>query len=278
MFLYWPLKQITLSGLGWLPTFTMPIAKPVEASTRYYRQSLDKLNNAIDIFNAENLDFVIELGDFKDQDTTPVKANTLKYLRETEAVFTRFNGARYHVLGNHDMDSLSKKEFLENIENNGISKNKSYYSFDQNNFHFIVLDGNYTSDGKDYNNGNFNWTDCNINPGQLLWLKKDLKQSGKPTIIFIHQRLDTTFTKDKNHCIRNSKEVRTIIENAGNVLAVFQGHDHKGGFSEINGIHYYTQISLVDGKYPENNSFSIVEIQNGTIKIDGYKNAKSHQF
>lgn len=62
------------------------------AGTRFYNQSLTKVQEAIDRMNQEKLDFVIELGDFKDQDEVPNEANTLKYLIEIEAVFQKFNG------------------------------------------------------------------------------------------------------------------------------------------------------------------------------------------
>ena len=37
------------------------------AGTRFYRQSLDKLGECVSLMNAEKVDFLIELGDFKDQ-------------------------------------------------------------------------------------------------------------------------------------------------------------------------------------------------------------------
>ncbi|MFC2125208.1 metallophosphoesterase family protein [Bacteroidota bacterium] len=248
---------------------------PLNSSNRYYKHSDEKLEAAISLFNAEKLDFIIELGDFKDQDAKPNKMNTLRYLRDIEKVFTSFDGPRYHVLGNHDMDSISKKEFQENVENTGISKEEYYYSFDQKDFHFVVLDANFTKSGRHYSRGNFDWTDSNINPRQLKWLKNDLANTDKPTIVFVHHRLDTPHAQHKIYCIRNASKVRAVLEKSGKVAAVFHGHDHEGDYSSLNGIHYFTQYAMVSGPFPENNSYSIVEIfGNGDIRIDGYVNCQ----
>ena len=42
--------------------------------TRYFPQTMDKLKEAMEVFNSSNLDFVIEMGDLKDQDNVPRRA------------------------------------------------------------------------------------------------------------------------------------------------------------------------------------------------------------
>ena len=69
--------------------------------------------------NEQKVAFLVELGDFKDQDKTPEEARTLGYLKKIEAVLAGFKGPRYHVIGNHDTDSLSKAAFLSVVENTG---------------------------------------------------------------------------------------------------------------------------------------------------------------
>ena len=144
------------------------------AGIRFYRQSVPKMKECIDRMNQENLDFVIELGDFKDQDAIPNETNTLKYLSDIESAFQKFDDPTYHVLGNHDMDGISKTQFLERVENSNIPKTESYYSFNLNHLHLVVLDGNFTKDGKDYDHGNFVWDDAKITEDQTKWLKEDL--------------------------------------------------------------------------------------------------------
>jgi predicted phosphodiesterase len=243
--------------------------------TRYYRHSLDKLAECVEAMNAQKVDFLVELGDFKDQDSPPVEQKTISYLRAVESVFRGFDGPTYHVLGNHDADSLSKVQFLANIENTGIDPGRSYYSFDFNGVHFIVLDDNYKSDGADYGHGDFDWTDANIPPAELQWLRQDIAASRGAIIVLIHQLLDGT----GSHYVKNADEVRQILEQSGRVLAVFQGHYHDGGYSLIEGIHYYTLKAVVEGPGPENNSYAIVEVRpDMSITVTGYRKAVDKQL
>lgn len=242
---------------------------------RYYRESLEKLAECVELMNAEKVGFLIELGDLKDEDAQPVEDKTLSYLRAIERVFQKFTGPTYHVLGNHDMDSISKQQFLSNVENTGIDSTKSYYSFDSKGFHFVVLDANYRSDGADYDHGNFSWSDANIPQRQLTWLAEDLAGARGPVIVFVHQLLAGA----ASHRIKNAEEARSVLESSRKVSVVIQGHEHKGGYSEIKGIHYYTLKAVVEGAGQENNSYAIVDIlRDGGITVTGYRKAVSNQL
>jgi len=247
------------------------------AGERFYRQSLAKVQEAIDWMNQEKLDFAIELGDFKDQDAVPNEANTLKYLTDIESVFQKFNGPTYHVLGNHDMDGISKQQFLERVENSGIPKAKSYYSFNREKIHFVVLDGNYTKEGKSYDHGNFSWEDASISEDEISWLRNDLNTNKLPVIVFIHQMLDDS--KNVKQAVQNAAEVRQILEQSGKVLSVFQGHVHEERYNLINGIHYYSVNAVVDGDGPENSAYMIVDVyEDGSLKMDGFRRATDREI
>lgn len=244
------------------------------AMGRYYRQGTSKATAAIDTFNLQNLDFIIETGDFKDQSTPADEKATISYLKEIENVFQKFNGPAYHALGNHDMDSISKQQFLANIKNTGISPDKSYYSFDSKGAHFIVLDANFHPDGTDFDHGNFNWTNSYIPDFELDWLKKDLAAAKTPVIVFNHQLLDG----GGSHYVNNAADVRSILEDSEKVIAVFQGHQHKGDHSIINGIHYYTLKAMCQGPYPDNSAFAVVEINHDRINITGYADVEDRNL
>jgi predicted phosphodiesterase len=247
------------------------------AGERFYSQSLGKVQECIDRMNQEKLDFAIEMGDFKDQEAVPNEVNTLKYLTTIESAFQKFDGPTYHVLGNHDMDSISKLQFLERVKNTGISASKSFYSFNQNGFHFVVLDGNFTSEGKEYNHGNFSWDDAIISGSQVNWLKDDLKSNKLPVIVFIHRMLDDS--KNVKQAVQNAGEVRQILEQSGRVLCVFQGHVHEERHNLINGIHYCSVNAVVDGDGPDNNAYMVVDIyKDGSMKIDGYRRASDREM
>lgn len=240
--------------------------------SRHYRESLPKLETCVTFMNDQKVRFLMELGDLKDQDQSANEKDTLKYLKTIETAFAKFKGPRYHVLGNHDMDSISKKQFLTHAKNTDIHKDASYYSFDKEGLHFVVLDACYTAEGLDYDHGNFSWKDANIPEKQCTWLKNDLASNSKPTIVFVHQQLDG----ETNHCIKNAAEVRQILQKSQNVLAVFHGHNHAGHYSHIEGIHYYTLKAVVEGSGEENNAYATVDVfDDHSIVVTGYRNAVS---
>lgn len=236
---------------------------------RTYRDGLKLMRECVETMNQEKVDFVIELGDFKDQDNPPVEGKTLDYLKTIEAEFAKFRGPRYHVLGNHDMDSLSKRAFLESVENTGIPKEKSYYAFLHKGYQFIVLDANFKRDGTPYDKGNFDWTDANIPKEEMAWLRKTLAEHNGKSMVFVHQRLDNDGAAI---CVRNAAEVRNVLTESKKVVAVFSGHDHPGAQRVMEGIHYYTLRWLTSG-------YAIVEMSNeGALTVKGFRRVASAEL
>ncbi len=243
--------------------------------SRKYRESLAKMTEFVKLMNDKKVDFIIELGDLKDQGKPITEESTLMYLVAIEKVYGQFYGLRYHVLGNHDVDSISKEQFLARVENTGIAKGSTHYSFDMKGIHFVVLDANYSADGSDYDHGKFNWTDANVPLKQLNWLKKDLASSTKPVITFVHQQLDVTGSTG----VKNGPQVRQVLQDSKRALAVFQGHHHAGHYSYIEGVHYYTLKGMVEGSGDQNNSYAIVEVyDDNSIVVTGYRKALSKEM
>ncbi len=245
------------------------------AGVKTYRDSAVKLAACVKAMNDERVQFLVELGDFKDQNTPPEEARTLGYLRTIESEMARFDGPRYHVIGNHDTDSLSKAQFLEATSNTGIAPPSTHYAFVSGGVRLVVLDATHRGDGSDYDHGNFEWSDSNINGAQVAWLAKTLADSIEPAIVLVHQQLDGT----GSYYVRNASEVRQAIEASGKVIAVLQGHRHEGAYSEINGIPYFTFKGVVEGAGTANNAFSIVEVLPDLgLRVTGYGRAESRGF
>ena len=244
--------------------------------TRYYREALGKMEEFVSVMNASEVDFVMHLGDFKDEGPDKKEQDTLRYLQEIEAVYAQFQGPRYHCVGNHDVDSINKAQFLSNIENTGIPTDKSYYSFDSKGYHFIVLDANYDQLGAPhFFKEGANWQDPNIPPEQLAWFKQDLENNSSPTIVFCHHPLFQYRNKGYQYHVNNYKAVQEIIDSQPNCIAVIQGHVHEELFKKINGVHYITQLAMIDYAGLENNSFAIVELSEDRLTIHGYKRSSS---
>jgi len=274
-FLLFKKKDKRLITFGMIADVHYANREPVR--NRFYNQSLDKLKEFVDEMNRQKVAFVVELGDFKDQDEVPNQENTLKYLDAVEAIFHQFKGPTYHVLGNHDMDGITKTQFLQHVENTGIDRDKNCYSFNQNGMHFIVLDGNYTGDLKDYNKDTFRGQESWIPEDQIEWLRKDLRGNELPTMVFIHQLLGDS--KGMKKSVQNAPEIRKILEHSGKVLAVFEGHVDSERHSLINHIHYYSLISAVEGSGLRNSSYVTVDVyKSGGIRIHGYRKASSRKF
>ncbi len=243
-------------------------ADKASAGTRHYRETLAKLDEAAALFEEDQPNFLVELGDLIDAaDSVDVEQ---RYLQTINRRFSAICKDRYYVLGNHCVDTLKKEEFL-----GGVGQQDSYFSFDRGDFHFVVLDSCFRHDGVPYGRRNFQWTDANIPKAELDWLQTDLKSTEKPTILFAHQRLDVS----NNHGVKNNPEVRKILEESGRVLAVFQGHSHKNDLKEIGGIHYCTLVAMIEGSGAENNGYSLMEIDpSGTITLTGFRKQASHRW
>ncbi|MCD6307368.1 MAG: metallophosphoesterase, partial [Candidatus Latescibacteria bacterium] len=199
-------------------------------NTRCYRDSGDKLRACVETLGRLGADFIVELGDFVDKAD---KETEYGYLATIDGIFSGFPGDRHYVLGNHDVATFSKTEFIR-----GCGARKNYYSFDFYGTHFIVLDANYRMDGVPYDAGNFDWTDTIVPDSEIRWLEYDLGESDcERAIVFIHQNLH-----DENdpHGVKNAPDVRAVLDKAGTVAAVFQGHMHSGGYTEVGGIPYVT--------------------------------------
>jgi predicted phosphodiesterase len=231
------------------------------AGDRHYRESLTKIREAITRFRELKIDQAIELGDFID--AAPTVEGEIANLKKIEREFSQLTCPRHYVLGNHCVYTLTKEEFLANS-----GAQKSFYSFDHQGIHFVVLDACFRTDGKSYGRKNYDWTDANLPNHELQWLKNDLKKSGSPTVVFVHQRLDTK----QPYGIRNAVQAREILEQSGQVLAVFQGHNHINDHKMINKIHYVTLNAMVTGSGPAQNAYSILDIwKDGTMKLDGFR-------
>jgi hypothetical protein len=104
------------------------------AGTRYYRLSPKKLAEAVDSFNRYKVSFVLSLGDFIDKNFSSY--DTLN------PITARLNMHLYHALGNHEfsVNDNEKGKVLE-IEN----LQKPYYSFEKNNWRFVIINGNDVS-------------------------------------------------------------------------------------------------------------------------------------
>jgi predicted phosphodiesterase len=186
----------------------------------------------IDSMKMARPDFIIELGDFGIPDD--------RYAPYFD-IWNSFPGPKYHTIGNHEMDggtTLEEALAYRNMAN-------SYYSFSQNGFLFIVLDGNDKEFPEEKGYRSF------IGKKQLSWLKEELKKASTPIVLFSHQGIGSDpGNPGERYSIKNATEVRTLLEshNRSNpdskIIASFNGHTHHDFAENINGIWYITINSM----------------------------------
>ena len=197
-----------------------------------------RMQRFIDEANERKADFIIQLGDF-------VSINQAG--REMLAVWERFGGPRYHVLGNHETERASKEEMLA-----FLGQKEKYYSFDMGSFHFVVLDTNYAKEGDtylDYAYRSRDYNNCYIPPCQLEWLRNDLESTDKRCFLFMHATAEVGDWRILNiHALQDV--LWRINEKAGynKVTMIFSGHDHADAYRFKGGIHYQI-INSMSHKY-----------------------------
>lgn len=181
----------------------------------------ERLQVFVDAMREADVDFILQIGDF----CVPKEAN-----RNFLNIFKSFPGPQYHVIGNHDTDGGYRRE--QTVEYYGMPDR--FYSWDQQGFHFVVLDGNDRP--ADHQGGYPRY----MAQDQLEWLKQDIESTCKPTLVFSHQSLE----RENQGGVQNGADVRAILEAENErvgfkkVLACFSGHHHRDYLRTIEGIHY----------------------------------------
>ena len=240
--------------------------------SRAYRESLAKGKEATDFFKEKKPAAIVCLGDLID--AAPSVETEISYLTAITKVLDGAGLPRHHVLGNHCVATLTKEEFFKH---SGSVNQKGHYSFDLEGNHFVVLDACYNEKMEPYGRDNFVWHDSNMTPAEIAWLKKDLAATKSPTVVFAHQRLD--LDRPNKHAVKQSAEVRKILEESGMVRAVFQGHSHQNELETIGGVPYCTLAAMVEGSGVEKNSYSLLRFfDDGSIKLEGYRRQKNQTF
>ena len=232
------------------------ICADVHAATIPYGE--ERIKTFLEACRKENVDFIIELGDFCNPDAQGAKINPLrdKYLNKDRvvAMYNGFEKPAYHVLGNHDCDTCNKETVMKYY---GM-KGKSYYSFDMGGFHFVVLDNNYyVYEGKEvsYDTGNYYIDGSNkalpyLPKEQLEWLKEDLAKTKNPSILMAHNSLHemssygTQFVLPEVLIKSHEQLMQIMISSPNKVYMCINGHTHLDHIFRTNDIWQYTINSM----------------------------------
>lgn len=210
----------------------------------------ERTNEAMEKFQKEGIDLCFSLGDMTDHIEGDTKEDIKSYFEKMLSLIKSYNIPFYSVPGNHDYLMLTREE----IENE-LGLKKPPYTIEKEEYTFIILDANYRSDYRCFDEAGVLWTDSNLPPYQVEYLKKQLKKATKPVIVLVHENLDPTV--DESHIIKNAEEIRKIIKASNKVKMVIQGHYHCGKDSVIDEIPYLTLSAMCEAK---ENPYRIIEI------------------
>ena len=236
------------------------------AEGKWMAKSAERLGAFVDAMNAWPADLVIELGDFVNGwvvlGVDPGDPGRIPGILESaDKVLAGFSGPRYHVVGNHDLYNLSKGEYRGILD-----LERTYASFDVGGLHVVLLDVQFTTSGQDLA---YTYTGVKgfVPQEELDWLRADLASTTFPTIVCVHQRLDSE--REEWRDVTNADAVRAVLATSGVVVAVFQGHDHENGHTKEGGIHYLTFEALVDQGTPPSWARVTVDPDARTIVVRG---------
>jgi predicted MPP superfamily phosphohydrolase len=227
--------------------------------------------------NKFNPDFVIEGGDLVDGRDKLKEDGFL----EAKNIYDKVEVLKFHVLGNHETNNLTKERWMEITENK-----RTYYYFDLKGYRFIVLDGNNTYD--DVNNPR-EIVDMEpemephsykglMDNEQMKWLEETLNESENlKKIVFIHEPpLDETIGELRDDIFINPKPLRNLFSKY-EVQAVFSGHIEELCDIEVDGVRYFTLQGFhkksprlnKEDQYKDNGNFYQVTInKDNEIKIE----------
>ncbi|MEG3658743.1 metallophosphoesterase [Arenibacter palladensis] len=243
--------------------------------SRFYKNSPVKLQNAVDSLNSSPLDYAIHLGDFIDRDFNSFDT--------VGPIWNTLKTKKYQVLGNHD---FSVADSLKPLVPRKMNLKQRYYSFVEQNWRFIVLDGNdlsyqgaitqkkraqtdslYTllSISKPPNLQTWNG---GLSLEQLEWVENELilAQKNKENVGFYCHF--PVLGEDKVHRLWNGPQFLALIDQYSNVKFYFNGHNHNGDYAERHGVHYLTFKGMVDTQ--STSAFAKVLVTKDSILIQGY--------
>ncbi len=237
---------------------------------------------AIQMVNELNPDFVITGGDliYDALGKSYPRADSLYTIYDS--LQRLFNMPVYNTIGNHEVFGLYEKsgvevthpEFGKKMFENRIGKR--YYSFDRNNWHFMILDDiGFTDDRKYF---------AQVDSLQMEWIEHDLAKLAPNTNIIVsaHIPFETVFINhyfknqglsDSGIVVTNGPEVLQLFEGK-NLKLVLQGHTHVLEDVFIDGIHFVTG-GAVSAHWWRGPNFKTEE---GFLLVKVYKDTFAYEY
>jgi predicted phosphodiesterase len=244
--------------------------------SRFYRNSLGKLEEAVAELNKQNLGFVATVGDLIDRD--------LKSFDSIMPIYAKLRHEHFPVCGNHDFE-VADEDKCKVLGKIGLEK--AYYSVTRKSWRFLFLDGTdvalwrqpaddpRTADAKammqrlqeskvpgarGYNGA--------IGTEQMKWIAEELeaaKAAGHRVIVFNHYPV---IPAGNGHNLWNAAELVALFGKYKHVAAYINGHNHAGNYGTHEGCHYVNFKGMVETE--TKTAYGIVRCFSDRLEIEGY--------
>lgn len=254
------------------------------SGSRFYRNSLKKLDECIKDLNDKKVDFVVNLGDLVDRDSNMNLDSVL--IRQK-----KLNSKIYNTTGNHDYGGIKNNQDLYSM----LDMPDTYYSFEKDGWRFIMLNTNEVASYSNVKNTRLekelteikgtiisenrtNGASHNggISKAQMEWLNRELEKSmqeEKKVIILSHHPLAGA----NGLTALNDKEILNLIAKYPSIIkCVISGHHHPGAFDIQHNIPFITTEGMIETEFQ--NAYGIVEVFADKIVLNGYGRTRSYSI
>ncbi|MBP1850178.1 metallophosphoesterase [Rhizobium halophytocola] len=248
---------------------------PSREHDRFYGRSLGKIAEAVGVFAAEGVDFVVTLGDLIDRDFV--------HLAPVLSLYEKLACPHIVLPGNHDFQVEADRKGAVHAT---LGMPAPFYSRAIGGIRFVVIDTTEialfsSNPGEPRHDAAvrqleqlrasgapqaMDWNAA-MSAEQVIWLAEtlaDAERAGERAIVFGHYPLFPL----TDHSLWNAGEVASVIARSPAAIAYFCGHDHRGNYGRKGTTHFLNMHGMVDTE--TQNAFAIVTVGDDRIEIEGF--------
>ena len=142
------------------------------------------------------------------------------------------------ILGNHELKMMDAITDME-----AVLGHKATYSLDLQGYHLVFLSPEVRPELGIRRGGCYKAQ--YLGDSTIRWLENDLAENKLPALVFTHYPLAEDDTEeDPLMFMKDRAQVKEILKNDPNVLAVFSGHQHVAKAFVEDGVHYFLTGAL----------------------------------
>ena len=203
---------------------------PEKKQVRYALPMLEHVMKTCDA------DVCVNLGDLIQDDYD--KQRDLEVFARIHEKLAHFPCPCYSILGNHELKMMDAITDME-----AVLGHKATYSLNFGGYHLVCLSPEVRPELGIRRGGCYKAQ--YLGDSTIRWLKNDLAENKLPALVFTHYPLAEDDTEeDPLMFMKDRAQVKEILKNDPNVLAVFSGHQHVAKAFVEDGVRYFLTGAL----------------------------------